>query len=189
MKRFAVLLLSAAVLVSIAALTSAQSRQNTLMSFRWVSHLTPPEMPQSKAAPGFEKLKTLVGEWQGKDSKGGTLTVSYELISNGSSLMETLVPAKEPSMVTIYHLDGDNLMMTHYCSINNQPRMRAAMPSGEIKKLSFTFVDGTNMAKPTDAHMHSLALTFQDNDHLTQEWSMKHEGKDMPVTFNLERKK
>ena len=45
------------------------------------------------------------------------------------------------------------------------------------------------MAKPTDAHMHSLAFTFQDNDHFTQEWSMQHEGKDMPVTFNLERKK
>jgi hypothetical protein len=189
MKRFAVFLLSLAVLVWIAAPASAQSKQNSLMSFRWVSHLTPPEMPESKAAPAFEKLKSLVGEWQGKDAKGGTINVSYQLISNGSSLMETLMPAKEPSMVTIYHLDGDNLIMTHYCSMANQPRMRAAAAMGDVKKLDFSFVDATNMASPADAHMSNLVFTFQDKDHFSQEWTMTHGDQKMPVVFTLERKK
>jgi hypothetical protein len=189
MKRFAVLFLSLAIFVWIAAETSAQSGKNSLMSFRWVSHLTPPEMPESKAAPALEKLKSLAGEWQGTDSKGGALKVSYQLISNGSSVMETLMPAKEPSMVTIYHLDGDNLMMTHYCSMANQPRMRAGAVMGDVKKLEFSFVDATNMASPADAHMSKLVLTFQDNNHLSHEWTMTHGDEKMPVVFNLERKK
>ncbi len=189
MKRFVVLFLSLAVIVWIATQTSAQSGKNSLMSFRWVSHLTPPEMPESKAAPGLEKLKSLAGDWQGKDSKGGALKVSYQLISNGSSVMETLMPAKEPSMVTIYHLDGDNLMMTHYCSMANQPRMRAAAAPGDVKKLDFSFVDATNLASPSDAHMHNLVITFQDKDHISQEWTMAHGDEKMPVVFNLERKK
>lgn len=167
MKRFAVFLLTLAALVWIATPASAQG----------------------KAAPGFEKLKSLVGEWQGKTSDGKPFQVSYQLISNGSALMETLSPANEPSMVTIYHPDGDNLMMTHYCSIANQPRMRANVPAGEIKKLDFAFVDATNMAKPSDAHMSGLAYTFVDKDHVMSEWTLSKDGQKMPMMFNLERKK
>jgi hypothetical protein len=103
--------------------------------------------------------------------------------------MEILDPISEPSMATIYHLDGDKLVMTHYCSIGNQPRMLAQVPAGEIKNLSFTFVDATNLAKPSDGHMRYLTLTFQDKDHLTQVWTWRQDGKDMPATFNLVRNK
>jgi hypothetical protein len=37
--------------------------------------------------------------------------------------------------------------------------------------------------------MHSLAMNFQDKDHMTQVWTFRQDGKDMPVTFYLERKK
>ena len=144
---------------------------------------------KNNAADGFNRLKSLVGEWHSKTADGQEASISYQLISGGTALMESITYTNEPGMVTVYHLNGDKLMMTHYCSINNQPRMLAAAAMGDVKKLNFTFVDGTNMAKPTDAHMHSLAFTFQDNDHITQDWSMHHEGKEMPVTFNLERKK
>lgn len=167
MKRFAVLLLTLAALVWIAT----------------------PALAQSKAAPGFEKLKSLVGEWQGKKADGQTVNVSYQLISNGSSLMETLTPTKEPSMVTIYHLDGDNLTMTHYCSMANQPRMRAAAEMGEIKKLDFAFVDATNLANAGDAHMSHVVLNFQDKNHFSQEWTMSKDGQKMPAMFSFERKK
>ena len=66
------------------------------------------------AAEQFEKIKSLAGEWQGTramDDK--TVNVTYELVSNGSTVMETLMPSDEPNMVTIYHLNGDKLMMTH----------------------------------------------------------------------------
>ena len=159
-----------------------------LLSFTAMALMTNPVLAQSKATAGFKKLKSLVGEWQGTGPHG-KVNVSYQLISGGSALMETLEPSSEPSMATIYHLDGNKLAMTHYCSIGNQPRMLAEAPSGEIKNINFTFVDAANLAKPSDGHMTNLTLIFEDKDHLKQVWTWRQDGKDIPATFTLERKK
>jgi len=144
---------------------------------------------QSKAAAGFEKLKALVGEWQGPGSDGKLRTATYQLLSDGTAVMETLTPADEPSMATVYYVDGDRLLMTHFCSAGNQPRMRAEAAAGEIQKLDFDFLDATNLAKPTAGHIHRLQITFQDQDHIAQTWTWREEGKEMLNTFKLERKK
>jgi hypothetical protein len=144
---------------------------------------------QSRATDGFEKLKSLAGDWQGKDSEGNELKVNYQVVSGGSALVETLQNANEPNMVTLYHLDGDKLRVTHYCSSGNQPRMVAEAPAGEIKNLEFKFFDVTNLAKPSDGHMRGLAVTFQDQDHIKQVWTWRADGKDQTTIFNLERKK
>jgi len=147
------------------------------------------QFPPAQTNAGFDKLKSLAGQWQGKKADGKMVAVSYQVVSGGNSVLEALEPSGEPSMITLYHADGNKLMMTHYCSVGNQPRMSAPVPAGEIKAINFAFIDATNMAKPADPHMHSLAMTFPDKDHLTHVWTMRMDGKDMPVTFNLERKK
>jgi hypothetical protein len=144
---------------------------------------------QNRSQAGFEKLKSLAGDWQGKGDDGQPFYVSYKIVSNGSALVETLSPASESAMITLYHLDGDSLIATHYCSIGNQPRMRAQSPTGEVGSLNFTFIDATNLAKPTDSHMRSLTLTFKDKDHLVQTWTFRNNGKDESMTLDLERKK
>lgn len=83
--------------------------------------------------------------------------------------METFLLMDHPPMVTTYYVDGDDLMMTHYCWLKNQPRMRASMPSEHVKRLAFSFVDATNLSNPAQPHMHGVAFTFQDADHMTQE--------------------
>jgi len=129
--------------------------------------------------PAFEKIKMLVGDWEGKMENGTPVTVSYALISGASTLMETLGPAKEPMMVTMYHADGPAaLLVTHYCDANNQPRMRAKVPSGEIKSLSFDFVDVSNLDPSDPGYMHHLTLTFEDADHFSQEWTWKEKDKE-----------
>ena len=137
---------------------------------------------------GMEKLKSLVGTWEGKDKDGAPLEVTYKLVSAGTSLMETINHgAQKDNMVTIYHLDGDNLMMTHYCSMGNQPRMKES--ASDKSSLTFSFVDGTNM-KSGDPHMHKLVLSWSGDNSLTQEWTMRSEGKDTPpVVFKLARTK
>jgi hypothetical protein len=144
---------------------------------------------QNQAAAGFNKLKSLAGDWQGKDPDGNDLKVNYQVVSGGSALIETLQNANEPSMVTLYHLDGDKLMVTHYCSSGTQPRMVAETPAGDIKNLNFKFFDITNLANPDAGHMRSLAVTFQGQDHIRQVWTWRLEGKDQITTFELERKK
>lgn len=137
----------------------------------------------------WERLKSLVGEWEGKYSAGTDVQVSYKLVSKGTALMETLRSGNEPEMVTLYHPDGDRLVMTHYCSMDNQPRMRAEPVPGEVKKITFRFLDATNLASPEAPHMRQLVLTFSDQDHLTQEWTMREKGKDGAGVFQLVRKK
>jgi hypothetical protein len=137
----------------------------------------------------FDKLKSLVGEWQGKAADGKNVKVSYELISNGTALLERLMPENEPAMVTLYHSDGGNLMLTHYCSANNQPRMRAEAVSGDTDKLRFTYFDATNLANPEDGHMDKLVLTFQDQDHITHDWTWLQKGQENLASFKLERVK
>src|SRR5262245_36193612 len=84
------------------------------------------------ATASFDAMKALEGKWTGKNSKGEAVSVSYELVANGTALVETLHGMNE-IMTTVYHTDGSNLMMTHYCGAGNQPRMRADLSGGNAK--------------------------------------------------------
>jgi hypothetical protein len=142
-----------------------------------------------KSNAGFEKLKSLAGEWEGKATDGKTVKATYKVTSGGSALAETLQTEGEPEMLTVYHLDGGHLMMTHYCSLANQPRMRAAAFSGDPKSLDFQYVGATNLAKADAPHMHHLVIAFDDSDHVTQKWTLKGMGPDKEAAFHLARKK
>ncbi len=73
---------------------------------------TPPEKGKSNEA--FERLKSLEGTWKGTTEDGKPFSVSYKVVSAGSVVMETdNVHENESSMITMYHLDGGKLMMTH----------------------------------------------------------------------------
>src|SRR5258707_2247358 len=124
---------------------------------------TPPG--NDKPTPGFEKLKSLVGTWKGKDEEGKPVQITYKVVSAGTSIMETLDMADaQEAMVTMYHMNGRKLMMTHYCSLGNQPRMRADALSKDGTTLAFSFIDATNLASPKDDHMYKLVFTFKDDD-------------------------
>ncbi len=139
------------------------------------------------AAEKFKKIKSLAGDWQGTRAMDGkTVNATYELVSNGSTVMETLMPADEPNMVTMYHLNGDQIMMTHYCAVNNQPRMESV--SSDDGMVKFELKDITNLAKEEDGHMVGMSIAFKDDDHITHTWTFKQEGKEMPADIVLERK-
>jgi hypothetical protein len=143
----------------------------------------------AKDLPGFAKMSSLVGEWKGTSMDKKPATVTYTLVSDNSALMEKLAMVGESEMVTMYHPDGDHLMMTHYCSAHNQPRMRAQAVSGDIKNITFDFLDATNLSSPDAGHMRKLVVTFADKDHFTQEWTWTQQGKEKTEVFNFERVK
>ena len=97
------------------------------------------EKPADKAAPknaGFEKIKSLAGEWQvahapGEHGEHGEHagTVSYKVTAGGSAVLETLFAGTDHEMVTLFYMDGDDLTLTHYCMLQNRPLMRAERPS------------------------------------------------------------
>src|SRR5262249_52353531 len=130
----------------------------------------------SDAAVAFAKLKSLAGTWDTTSPEGEPTTVTYKVVSNGSAVMETISHKSEADMISVYTLDGDHIMMTHYCGIGNQPRMRANVSSSDVKELKFNFVDGMNMKK-TDMHMHALDMKFIDDTHVENTWSLYNKGK------------
>lgn len=139
--------------------------------------------PNAKAS--FESLKALAGQWETKDPSGKMQTFTWKVVSGGSVLMESM---QEESMVTMYHVDNNRLMLTHYCAAQNQPRMQAQV-SDDGKTFTFDFIDATNLANPADGHMRKLILTIQDKDHFTEQWFFVQKGKDLDHgMFQLTRK-
>ena len=141
--------------------------------------------------PAWDKLKTLVGDWKGSyagaDAPGmGEVRLSYKLVSGGKSLMETMDSGHDVNMITIYHLDGNRILATHYCSAGNQPRMAASGLSPDGKTLTFRFVDATNVG-PDSEVMQGLVVTFEGPDRLAQAWTSRANGKDHVGTFTYTR--
>ncbi len=131
--------------------------------------------PKVTTSPGFDALKKLVGQWTAKGPDGSPMETHFRLTAGGSVLVETLFPGKPEEMVTMYHMDGGDLILTHHCMLGNQPRLKADS-SSRTKKLTFKSVGGTNM-KPTDPHMGQAILTLVDDDHFEADWCSCSNGK------------
>jgi hypothetical protein len=148
----------------------------------------PHHAPVTSAA--LKPFKALEGKWVGKMNMGGDpidAVVTYKVTSNGSAVMETIDPGGQHEMVTIIHPDGDGLVLTHYCAIGNQPRMKA---KADPHKVQFKFLDATNLKSPNDMHMHDVAYTFVDNDTIKSEWTNYMGGKpNEKAVFELKRSK
>lgn len=141
---------------------------------------------QSDARQIFTQIKSLDGTWTGKNSEGQPLKITFRETSNGSAVLSEIEGEHAHDMVSMIHLDNDRLLMTHYCSTGNQPRMKAsASPDG--KSITFDFVDATNLATPDTHHMEKVVFTIADPDHHTEEWTFLDHGKAMQEVFTLTR--
>lgn len=132
------------------------------------------EEPPSSLA--FARLASLVGEWKGVQ-EGTEIKVIYTLTADGSALMEEFRPAKGATMVTMFSVDGDRLLATHYCAARNQPQMATAgITDPRAKSLAFSLVRVTGLKSPEDWHNTGLVVTLEDSDHITQEWTYQHKN-------------
>lgn len=148
----------------------------------------PKEFPVKTKSPAMDRVKELAGSWVGKDEDGQDAFLSYVVTSGGTSVLETLTPGVHPPMLTVYHEDGDSIMATHYCNMNNQPRMRLKEFDAAAGKMFFDFVDITNLKSPEGGHIRDLTLTITDQKHLVQEWTYTNNGKSSKAIFRFERK-
>jgi hypothetical protein len=140
----------------------------------------------SAAQKSFEELKALEGTWEGKSLNGQPLEVAYRVTANGSAIMSE-IKGKE-DMISLFNLDGDRVLLTHYCAVGNQPRM-VASASTDGKTFTFDFVDATNLPTPDAAHMIRMVLAMPDANHHTEEWTFSDHGKEHKEVFDLRRKK
>src|SRR6266566_5672761 len=141
---------------------------------------------KTKTEEAFDRLASLKGEWQG-EQEGVKISLIYTLTANGSALMEEFRPESGPVMITIFTVDGDHLIATHYCSAKNQPQMITPAISDVQKPLAFSLARITGLKSPDDWHNTGLILIQEDNDHLTQEWTYESKGKSGKDTFHFAR--
>ena len=142
---------------------------------------------KAKSAAAFERLISLVGEWEGT-ANGSPVKATYTLVSGGTALMERLQPSNESEMLTLYTLDGDHLLVTHYCSSGNQPQMKTAAITDLNGVLTFKVYQVSGMKSVDEGHMTALIVTMPDKDHFTQEWTYKEKGHEQPALFKFTRK-
>ncbi len=150
------------------------------------------------AKTAFKLIKTLAGTWKSQssgenqkeeeDHHKGEKTVIYKLTGGGSALVETQLPGEAHEMVSVYHLDGAELRMTHYCAAGNQPRVKLDRANSTPDHLIFVFDGGTNLDPQKDLHIHGVQITFHNDGKVDSAWEAYQGGKSAGIhTFALSR--
>jgi len=158
---------------------------------------------KSDAQKSFDAMKPLAGSWEGsvtldpphpEMSDGKLVQVSMRVTSRGHALVHEmqeagtpLDPARYDHPVTMLYVDGDRLLLTHYCDAGNRPRM-AGKVSPDGKKVEFAFLDlsGGNQ----HGHMYHAVFTVIDANHHTEDWTYMMPGdKPMHAHMDLQRTK
>src|SRR5713101_6210496 len=102
------------ILVATAAVALSQQMQ-----------MPPPKtsVPQSDAQKAFEKMKALAGTWQGS-VMGIPVQTTIRVTSRGNAILHEVTSSGMPdNPITMIYVDGDRLLLTHYCDSGNRPRM------------------------------------------------------------------
>jgi len=172
---FTMLILSAIVLVSIA-------------SYAGENQMAPPVIHSKD----FEKMKGLVGVWEGKSEMGTGMEqvkVTYELTSAGNAIVERFDAGRPHEMVTVYHDYNGKLTMTHYCSLGNQPHMELMNP-GEVNMTFVLSEKAPGLVSLNETHMHALTIAIDGKDNITHTWTLYDKGsKKTAVVVKLARTK
>jgi hypothetical protein len=151
----------------------------------------------SDAQKSFDTMKTLAGVWQGPvkvdppmgEMSGTTMHVSLRVTSRGNTIVHEMKeagtpddPAKYDDPITLFYLDNDRLILTHYCDAGNRPRM-AGKASADGKTVEFDFLD---VAGSTQfGHMEHAVFTIIDANHHTEDWTYLMPG-DKPMHGHLD---
>jgi len=150
---------------------------------------------QSDSQKSFDKLKTLAGSWEGsahfgdKAMDGALMHVTLRVTSMGNTLMHEMKSDGPEDPITMITVDGDRLLLTHYCDAGNQPRMLGTV-SPDGKTVTFNFIDATNLQAAQGGHMQRATFTFIDPDHHTEQWEFAMaDGKAMGGVIDLRRSK
>jgi len=152
-----------------------------------------PVAQEGAGAAALAQLRGLAGQWEGSfewtgaRTATGKMNATYSETGNGSAVLETLTVDGVPSMTTVYHLDGADLRMTHFCAAQNQPRLKARQIDIAKGILDFEFVDATNLRSPDAPHVYGLDMRLLNADHITLTFLFEGGGKHSQEFIDLKR--
>ena len=106
-------------------------------------------------------------------------------------MRETMFPGEAHEMTNLYHMDGGDLVITHYCTVGNQPRMVAskAVETDDGTVFHFELESVSNLRESHDHYMGDMTLTIHKSGGLRQDWrSYDRDGVlTDPMVFMLSR--
>lgn len=160
---------------------------------------TPAFADGMNAEDAFEQLKSLAGTWKGspmgegpeadaeaEEAMAGKAVHDIQVSAAGTVVMETMSPGTPHEMINMYHLDGEELVLTHYCAGGNQPTMRLDRAKSSADKFVFEFTGGTNLDPAVDSHIHSAKIEFMGEDKMDSVWYGYQNGEQAGImTFHL----
>jgi phage tail protein X len=170
-------------LSSLLLLCSAVFAQNDLQKQNDMQPMSAPQTAPSEAQKSFTEIKALAGTWRGQATikppmqgmENTNMEVSMRITSRGNALLHEMKEAAKPAdptkydnPVTMFYLDGDQLLLTHYCDAGNRPRM-AARTSSDGKTVEFDFLDVSGSTKY--GHMQHAVFTVVDANHHVEDWT------------------
>jgi hypothetical protein len=134
----------------------------------------PPALASEPARSGAERtlarIAALAGDWEGtyewsgaRTSKG-ELKATYSTTGNGSAVVESILMDGITVMTSVYHLDGADLRMTHYCAARNQPRLKALSLAEAAGHVKFGFIDVTNVTSPDQGYVDAVELRLGEEE-------------------------
>jgi len=155
--------------------------------------LCAPASAAERFAP-MQKMCSLAGEWEGVvlTNPGGPTGpgahIKYEAVSNGYAVVETLTMHNEHHMISVYYQEGDQLMMTHFCSSNTQPRLRTKSIPADLSEFKLEFVDSTNIMKANWMNIVWMKVEFLKDGRIRQSWKT-HDEHEVACVMEFQRVK
>jgi len=119
---------------------------------------------QSDAKKALAKLKTLTGSWQGT-IMSIPINFTIRAVSSGTAILhegDTSEAGPPKHEITMFYVEGDRLLATHYCDAGNRARWEGKM-SPDGKAIEFTFLDVAGSTR--GGYLKDMAFTVVDADH------------------------
>lgn len=147
----------------------------------------PTPVTQSDAQKAFENMKILAGSWQGT-IMGISINVTIRLASSRTAILHeaTTGGGRPPDHeITIFYVEGDRLLATHYCDAGNRARFEGKMsPDGKTSEFSFLDVAGSTRG----GLLKRMAFTMIDaNKHVIDITFVKPDGKPIELRGEFQR--
>jgi hypothetical protein len=103
------------------------------------------------SAEQFETIRSWEGRWRVAETQA--LEIVFETTARGTAVVERWETQSGLHSITVYHMDGEALVATHYCPQGNQPRLETApSANGDIR---FALRDISDLDKG-ESHTHDL---------------------------------
>lgn len=150
--------------------------------------------PTNAAAPSdaqkaFEQMKTLAGAWQGT-IMNISINLTIRVTSSGTAILhEANTEGGRPPNheITMFYVEGERLLATHYCDGGNRARLEGKM-SPDGKSIEFTFFDVTGSTRG-GLVKRMVFTTIDPNKHLVEFTFIMPDGKPIELRGEFERTK